>query len=99
VNQSTITIAVAIIGVLGTVTVALVTYLVARRQNSGRIATSDASTLWVESQAMRKELRDEVLLLRTDVRELRTEIQALKEEIDRLRVRLGVYEKLGEVGQ
>lgn len=67
---------------------ALVTYLVARRHSSGQIGTSDAATLWKESQEMRKELRDEVLLLRTDVSGLREEIRSLKQEIDRLRQRL-----------
>jgi peptidoglycan hydrolase CwlO-like protein len=83
---------VAMIAGVSGILAAVVTYLVARRQTSGKIGTSDAATLWAESQAMRKELRDEVLLLRNDVQDLRTEIRGLKSEIDRLRLRLGHYE-------
>lgn len=46
---------------------AFVSYLIARRTNSGSVDTSDAAVLWAESQAMRKELRDEVVSLRTEL--------------------------------
>lgn len=58
---------VAAIAASGAVLAALGTYLIGRRQTSGTIKTSEASTLWTESQAMRKELRDEVERLRTDL--------------------------------
>ena len=53
---------------------ALVSYLIARRNNSGTIDTSDAATLWAESQAMRKELRDEVVSLRTELAAVKKEL-------------------------
>ena len=53
-----------------------VTYLLRRRQSSGRIDTSDAATLWAQSQEMRAQLlsekqraedqRDRVLQIQTD---------------------------------
>lgn len=73
-------------GALAAVITAFVTYLIARRQSSGRVGTSDAATLWEESQAMRKELRDEV-------RELRIEISQNRKEIDQLRTRIRELEK------
>lgn len=55
-------------------------YFIARRTTSGSIDTSDAATLWAESQAMRKELRDEVVSLRTELIELRKELTDLEKE-------------------
>lgn len=60
------------------------TYMIARRRSSGQIATSDAATLWHESQAMRADLRSEVIGLRSEVLSLRTEVHTSKAERDRL---------------
>ncbi len=57
---------------------ALATYLVARRQFSGQIASTDAATLWAESQAMRRELREEVIALRREIDELRAQLRELR---------------------
>lgn len=57
-----------------------VTYFVARRISSGRVATSDASDLWTESQSMRRELRDEVKELRSMITDLKQKIDALETE-------------------
>ena len=55
---------------------ALGTYLVRRRQSSGQVGTSDAATLWAQSQEMRNQLlaekqraedqRDRILQIQTD---------------------------------
>jgi hypothetical protein len=85
-----------VIGGAGAVAAAFITYLVARRQSSGRIATSDAATLWAESQSMRKELRDECESLRGEVGTLRGEVVFLRGEVSRLRQRLTRYERSDE---
>lgn len=53
---------------------ALVTYLIARRSSSGSIATSEAESLWKEANAMRQELRDEVILLRGQLNTTQTQL-------------------------
>lgn len=78
----------AVVAVVGAGIAAMVTYLVARRTSSGRIGTSDAATLWAESQAMRAELRGEVVSLRAEIFSMSKEIHELKEEIRELRRRL-----------
>lgn len=47
----------AILGFLGVVFGGIVTWAVARRSKSGKIATSEAETLWTEAREMRGELR------------------------------------------
>lgn len=61
------------------------TFLIARRTTSGRIGTSDAASLWAESQAMRRELREEVIALRADNAALRQEVARLRDEVAGLR--------------
>lgn len=46
--------------VLAAVVGGLVTYLVAARQLSGRVATTDAAELWKESGAIRDDYRDQI---------------------------------------
>lgn len=70
-----------LLGILGTVAGAVVTYLVARRQRSGAVATSEAATLWAEGTQMRRELRDEVVALREEVKRLRDEVDTLRREL------------------
>lgn len=69
------------------------TYLVARRTRSGDIGTSDASDLWAESQAIRKELREEVISLREQLsiqgQRCQERITALERTVRELRQRLG----------
>lgn len=81
-----------ILGVAGAVISGVVAYVVSKRQRSGRIDTTEAETLWAESQAMRKELRDEaencrgeVLILRTEMVAVRTEASVMREELVALR--------------
>lgn len=52
----------------------LVTYLIARRGSSGRVETSEASTLWEESRAIRKELQEESASLRLRLAEAETKL-------------------------
>jgi hypothetical protein len=67
-----------LIGLATALAGALGTYIVARRRMSGSIKTSEATSLWEESQAMRKELRDELVATRD-------ELKACQDELDQLR--------------
>lgn len=68
----------ALIAILAAVVSATATYLAVRRKTSGNVGTSEASDLWAESQAMRRELRDEASELRREVATLRTEAVDLR---------------------
>lgn len=58
----------------------LVTYLVARRQRSGKVITTEATQLWAESTQMRKELRDTVMRLEERVAQQDKRIRELERE-------------------
>lgn len=58
-----------------------VTWLVSRRKSSGRINTTEAETLWSESQKMRQELRDEVASLRIEAGNMRSDNDRLESEL------------------
>lgn len=60
-------------------------WFAARRLNSGKIATSDASTLWAEAEKLRLQYRDEAISLRLEAVQLRVEAQALRDEAAILR--------------
>lgn len=79
---------VGIAGVVATLAGILSTYLLTRRKMSGRIATSEASTLWSEGQAMRKELRDEAAQLRAEVATLRRETVTMRSAMNALQVEI-----------
>jgi uncharacterized protein HemX len=54
-----------VVGVLGAALTAIGIVYTVKRVNSGKIDTSEAAQLWAESNAMRKELRDETVALRS----------------------------------
>lgn len=58
----------------------LMTYLVARRQRSGRVGTTEAAQLWTESTMMRKELRETVMRLEERVAQQDARIRELERE-------------------
>lgn len=76
------------VGIIVAIVAALGTYLVAARQFSGRIQTSDATELWQESRAIREwstgqlnELRERVVTLEAENRRLTDDLRAAHEEI------------------
>lgn len=87
-----------IAAVLAAILGAVVTYLVARRAASGKIATSEATTLWGAAEQMRQELRAEVLALRAEVLALRAEAVLTRTQVARLERRLVEYGKDGKDG-
>lgn len=72
---------VASLGAIGVILTALVTWLIAKRLNSGRIDTTEADTLWAEGKAMRYELRAETITLRADIAQMHREATALRTEM------------------
>lgn len=60
---------------------ALVTWLVARRQTSGSVATSDAGQLWEEGKSIRADMRAEIIGLRAELAASRAETAELRIEL------------------
>lgn len=77
-----------IVGLAGTLVTQAVIYLVARRSRSGRVETSEAASLWAESQAIRGELRTRVVALEDRVEELTSANETLRGENHALRLEL-----------
>lgn len=71
---------VGLLTLCGVVVTGAAAYAVATRRHSGKIGTTEAETLWAESQAMRKELRDEADICRREVAALREEMVAVRAE-------------------
>lgn len=82
-----------IAAILGPLIAAIGGYMIAKRTTSGSIDTTDAATLWKESQAMRQELRDEVVALRKKADTNELEIVALKKENAELKKRVATLEE------
>ena len=74
-----------ILGVIGALVSGYLAYAVARRQRSGKIDTTEAGTLWAEGQAMRHELREDLVALRADAQTARLESSGLRAELVALR--------------
>lgn len=60
----------------------LVTYLIARRKNSGRVDTSEAGVLWEEGRLIRQELREELALAREENIALKKENAKMRASLD-----------------
>lgn len=86
-----------ILGVLGTFISGVVVYVNTKRQYSGKIGTTEAETLWAESQAMRKELRDESDNCREEVASLRGEMVGVRAEGTAMREELVALRQEGIV--
>lgn len=74
-----------IAAILAPIITAVGAYMVAKRTTSGKIDTSDAAILWVSAETIRKELRDEVVALRTELLDTRA---ACKKDITKLNGRI-----------
>lgn len=60
-------------------------WFAARRLNSGKVGTSDATTLWTEAEKLRVVYREEAVQLRLEATQLRHEAQTLRDEAFDLR--------------
>lgn len=74
-----------LIPTLGVVVAPILTYLITSNKQSGRVKSTEASTLWAEAENMRKGYRDEAIQLRLEAASLRAEVLALREEVLSLR--------------
>lgn len=70
----------------------IVTYFIARRNSSGSISTSDAASLWKESNDLRKEYRDRAELLEKRLEEVNTKLQSVMEELGTLKANSATME-------
>lgn len=69
----------------GVVVSGVVTYFIARRNTSGNISTSDAASLWKESNTLRQEYRERAELLEKRLEEVNNKLEAVMEELNNLR--------------
>jgi uncharacterized phage infection (PIP) family protein YhgE len=76
----------------GVVVSGLVTYFVARRNSSGNISTSDAASLWKESNDLRQEYRDRAELLEKRLTEVNDKLQSVMEELGTLKANSATME-------
>lgn len=68
------------LSLIGVVVGPIITWKIAKRNTSGSIDTSEAATLWAESNEMRKELRDEVVSLREELKSTREYAKSLERQ-------------------
>jgi hypothetical protein len=80
---------VAVLGLIGFVFAPVAAYLVAKRQFSGRIETTEAKELWAESRSIRQQAFDRIAELNRVVARLEERIEDLEQENANLRSRLG----------
>lgn len=74
------------------------TYLVARRNNSGSISTSDAASLWKESNDLRQEYRQRAEQLEKQLEEVNNKLQTVMGELTKLRANSStMIEKIEEL--
>lgn len=69
----------------GVIVSGLVTYFIARRNSSGNISTSDAASLWKESNALRQEYRERAESLEEQLEAVNEKLQAVMEELSMLK--------------
>lgn len=62
----------------GIVITKFVEWLIARRTTSGSISTSDAATLWAESNSLRKEYRDRAVALEAELKTVMDKLEHLE---------------------
>jgi hypothetical protein len=78
----------ALIGLLGILLTAVVTYLGTRRKGSGSIKTSEAADLWGQTQALLRQLSEEAAASRAESAAARSESVALRKELGEVRQEL-----------
>lgn len=69
----------------GVVVSSIVTWLVSRRNTSGNISTSDAASLWAESNALRAEYKDRAEKLEAQLGEVNNKLRTVMAELTKLK--------------
>ncbi len=72
------------LGALGVFAGPVLTYIIATKKLSGKIATSEASELWDEARQIRMEYREEIVRLRESEAECKTMLDKVKAELTKL---------------
>lgn len=75
----------ALLGFAGVVLGVSVTYFIARRTTSGNISTSDAASLWKESNDLRKEYRERAESLEKQLEIVNSKLQSVMDALGNLR--------------
>lgn len=70
---------------VGIIISSVVTWAIAKRNSSGSISTSDAASLWAESNNLRQEYRDRAEQLEKQLEEVNSKLQTVTEELTHLR--------------
>lgn len=82
----------------GVIVSGIVTYFVARRNTSGNISTSDAASLWAESNKLRQEYRERAESLEKQLEAVNTKLQSVMDELGNLRINsANMIEKIAEL--
>lgn len=83
---------------LGVIVSSVVTYFVAKRNTSGSISTSDAASLWKESNELRQEYRQRAEDLERQLSEVNNKLQSVMDELGKLRINSStMIEKITEL--
>lgn len=83
---------------LGVVISSLGGYFIARRNTSGSISTSDAASLWKESNDLRQEYRKRAEDLEKQLTEVNSKLQTVMDELGKLRINSAtMIEKIAEL--
>lgn len=83
---------------LGVLASSAVTYLIAKRNTSGSISTSDAASLWKESNDLRQEYRKRAEDLEKQLTEVNAKLQSVMDELGKLRMNSAtMIEKIAEL--
>ena len=73
-------------------------YMIAKRKTSGSISTSEAATLWKESNELRQEYRKRAEQLEERLEEVNKKLQSVMEELGKLRLNsANMIEKITEL--
>lgn len=82
----------------GVVVSSFFSYFIARRNNSGSISTSDAKSLWDESNKLRQEYRERAESLEKQLEEVNARLQSVLDELAKLRASSAIQiEKIDEL--
>lgn len=90
---------IALVGVLlGTPVTAFVTYKIAKRNTSGNISTSDAASLWKESNDLRREYRERAESLEKRLEIVNDQLRTVLSEMAELKLNSsGMERKITEL--
>lgn len=75
-----------ILGVSGAVITGIAGYYAARLKNSGTVDTSDAASLWAESNALRKEYKERAEQLEAQLKDVNTKLQSVMDELAQMKL-------------